>query len=143
MAKVKWGRAVLWIVLGTLIAFLIANGFMMLAMVVRGFQLRGAPPREEQIAFVVGPVYNGVAVVATALGGLLGGRATARKAEGGYALNGLLVGVGVGLLSGVYSVLQRSAFTVWSPLHLVLGVAGGYLGGLLGGKRAQADEMYD
>ena len=63
MKNVKWGRAVLWIVLGTAIAFLIANGFMMVVMVVRGIQYRGAPPREEQIAFVVGPVYNGVAIL--------------------------------------------------------------------------------
>ena len=143
MSNVKWGRVVLWIVLGTAVAFLIANGFMMVAMLVRGFQLRGAPPQEEQIAFIVGPVYNTVAIVASALGGLIGGRAVARKAAGSYTLNGLPVGVLVGLLMGLYAWMQRGDFTVWSPLHLVLGVAGGWLGGMLGGKRAQADLMYD
>jgi hypothetical protein len=143
MNNIKWGRVIVWIVLGTAIAFLIANGFMLVTMVIRGIQYRGAPPREEQIAFVVGPVYNGVAIVATALGALIGGRAVARKAEGGHTLSGLVIGIGVGLLSGLYAILQRGEFTFWSPLHLVLGIAGGYLGGVLGAKRAQADEMYD
>lgn len=143
MKDIKWGRVVLWIVLGTAIAFLIATGFMMVAMLVRGVQLRGTPPLEEQIAFIVGPIYNTVAIIASALGGLIGGRAAARRAAGSYSLNGLLVGLLVGLLMGAYAWMQRGDFTVWSPLHLVLGTAGGWLGGLLGGQRAQADEMYD
>ena len=143
MSNVKWGRAVLWIVLGVVIAFAISNLFIVLAMVVRGFQLRGAPPREEQVAFIVGVPNNIVAVLATALGGLLGGRATARKAEGGYSTNGLVVGVGVGILMAAYSVFQRGQFSAWTPIHAVLGIVGGYLGGLLGGRKAEAEEMYD
>jgi hypothetical protein len=135
MRNIIWRRAVVWIVASTAIALLIANGFVMVVMVARGIRYRGTPPRGEQIAFVVGPVYNGVALLATALGGLLGGRAGARKAEGGSALNGLLIGTGVGLLSGLYAIAQRGAFAFWAPLHLVLGVVGGWLGGMLGGKR--------
>ena len=143
MANVKWGRVVLWIVLGALIAFVISNGFMLIAMFVRGFQLRGAPPQEEQVAFILGPIYNTVGIIASAVGGLLGGRAVARKSEGSYSVIGLIVGVGVGLLMGGFASFQRGSFTYWSPLHLVLGIVGGYLGGMLGGKRAQSDEMYD
>jgi hypothetical protein len=143
MSNVKWGRAVLWIVLGTIIAFVIANLFVLVPMVVRGIQLRGAPPREEQIALIISPAYNIAAALATALGALLGGRATARKAEGGYTVNGLVAGVGVGVLMAVYSVAQRGEFTFWTVLHAVLGIAGGYLGSILGGRSAEAEEMYD
>jgi ABC-type nitrate/sulfonate/bicarbonate transport system permease component len=142
MSNVKWGRAVLWIVLGLVIAFAITNLFITLAMVVRGFQLRGAPPREEQVAFILGAPSNIVAVLGTAFAAWLGGRATARRAEGGYTTNGLVVGVGVGVLMAAYSVFQRG-LSAWMPVHAVLGIAGGYLGGLLGGKKAEAEDMYD
>ena len=143
MSNVKWGRAVLWIVLGALIAFVLSNAFIFGAMFIRGVQLRGAPPMEEQVAFIVGVPNNIVALLATAVGALLGGRATARRAEGGYTVNGLVVGVGVGLLLAIYSVAQRGAFSVWTPFHALLGIGGGYLGGLLGGKKAKEEDMYD
>jgi putative membrane protein (TIGR04086 family) len=143
MSNVKWGRVALWIVLGTILAFVVANLFVLVPMVVRGIQLRGAPPREEQIALILSPAYNVAAILSTALGALLGGRATARKAEGNYASNGLVVGVGVGILMAVYSMAQRGEFTLWTVLHAILGVAGGYLGGVLGGRSAEAEDMYD
>jgi hypothetical protein len=143
MSNVKWGRAILWIVLGVVIAFAISNLFIVLAMVVRGFQLRGAPPREEQVAFILSVPNNVVAVLVTALAAWLGGRATARGAEGDYTTNGLVVGVGVGLLMALYSILQRGQLSLWTPIHAVLGIAGGWLGGLLGGKKAAAEDLYD
>jgi hypothetical protein len=143
MSDIKWGRVVLWIVLGALIALLISNLFVVVAMVVRGFQLRGAPPQEEQIAFILGLPNNIVGLLTTILGGFLGGRAVARKAEGSYTLNGLFVGIGVGILVAVFYVTQRGGFSFWVPLHVVLGIAGGWLGGLAGGKKAEAEDLYD
>jgi hypothetical protein len=143
MSEIKWGRAVLWIVLGVLFAFVLSNLFIVLAMVVRGFQLRAAPPREEQVAFIIGLPNNIFALLMTTLGGFLGGRATARRAEGSYGLNGLVVGIGVGILMALYLVFQRGAFTAWVPLHAVLGIAGGWLGGRVGGKHAEAEDLYD
>ena len=143
MGNIKWGRAVVWMVLGAIIAIVLAMVWSVVGMLPRGFQLRGTPPREEQIAWAFGPVYNAVAAVITGLVALLSGRSTARKAEGGYTLNGLLVGIGVGILVAVYGVFSRGEFTFWPVLHAILGVAGGWLGGMLGGKRAEADEMYD
>jgi hypothetical protein len=143
MSEIKWGRAVFWIVLGVLFALVVSNLFVVLAMVVRGFQLRAAPPREEQVAFIVGLPNNIVALLITALGGFLGGRATARRAEGSYSLNGLVVGIGVGILMALYLVFQRGAFTAWVPLQAILGIAGGWLGGRVGGRSAETEDRYD
>lgn len=143
MSNIKWGRVALWIVLGVVIAFALSNLFVFAAMLVRGFQLRGTPPVEEQIAFVIGIPNNIVAVLITCFAAWLGGRATARKAEGGYTTNGLVVGAVVGIVMAVLSVLQRGAFTAWPVLHALLGAGGGWLGGWLGGKKAEAEDMYD
>jgi len=139
LSDVKWGRAVLWIVLGTIIAILIPTVFMFAYMIVLGFQLRGAPPQEVQVAFLLGIPHNVVGLLATVLGGYLGGRATARRAEGSHLLNGLIVGVGTAIARAGFSVFQYGSFTVWTPLHAVLAIAGGCLGGWLGGRQAESE----
>jgi hypothetical protein len=143
MKEIKWGRVVVWIVVGTVIAVAGAVVWSVVGLLPRGFQLGGTPPREEQIAFVLGPVYNTVAALIAGLGALLGGRATARRAEGGYSLNGLFVGIGVGILGGAYSLFNRGGeFTFWPVLTAILSIGGGLLGGVLGGRKAEA-EAYD
>ena len=139
MSDIKWGQVVQWVVLGSLVAILISLVFMTAYMVVLGFQMRGNPPREVQGAFVVGPIYGLVSVLATALGGFIGGRKTALKAEGSYQLSGLMVGIGVGILVAAFTVFQISKFNFWVPVRFVLGIVGGWLGGLPAAESAEAE----
>jgi hypothetical protein len=139
LSDVKWGRVALWTVLGLVIAILVPTIFMVAYMVVLGFQMRGAPPREVQVAFLLGIPHNVVGLLATALGGFLGGRATARAAEASHQLNGLVVGIGLAIVRAAFSVFQFGTFTVWLPPHAILAIAGGCLGGWLAGRRAEKE----
>ena len=142
LSKIKWGRVVLWIVLGFLISFLIPNVIGSGYLVVLGFQMRGTPPQEVQIAVLTSPFYNLMAILGTLVGGFIGGRQAARKAEeGGCLINGLAVGIGVAVLATVYAVIRVSSFTFWVPLHFILGIVGGWLGGWLAARRAQDEEF--
>jgi len=143
MSNIKWGRVVLGIVLAFIIAVVIPILYVTVRMFILGFQLGGAPPREAQIKFATDTVYSVVALLSTVLGGFLGGRMPARKAEGSYVLNGLLVGVGLAIIIAVFSVFQSSSFSIWVLLHAALAIAAGALGGWLGGRSAEAAEMYD
>lgn len=142
LSNIRWGRVILWIILGALIAFLIPNIVATVYLVVLGFQMRGTPPQEVQIAVLTGAFYNLVAILGTALGAFIGGRQAARGVEeDGYQLNGLVTGIGVAILATVTAVLRISAFTLWAPLHLILAVAGGWFGGWLVARRASSEEL--
>ena len=82
-SDIRWGR----VILGTVLAFIIAAGGSMLVQVfyglVRGFQLRGAPPREVLVAFAISLTNLVIGLVLTALGALIGGRVAARRVEAG------------------------------------------------------------
>ncbi|MBN1584724.1 MAG: hypothetical protein JXA89_28720 [Anaerolineae bacterium] len=141
LSDIKWGRAVLWTVLGFLIAFLIPTVIITGYLFVLGFQMRGAPPQEVQIAVLTGIFYNLLAIAGTMLGAFVGGRKTAQGAEDGYQLNGLVTGIGVAIATAVYAVVRISSFTVWVPVHFVLAIAGGWLGGWLVARRASEEEL--
>jgi putative membrane protein (TIGR04086 family) len=142
LSDVKWGRVVLWSILGFIIAVAIPILYVVVRMFILGFQLGGAPPPEAQVEFVTSTAYAVVALLSTALGGFLGGRAAARKAEGSYVLNGLLVGLGMAILLVVFTIFQTSSVSVGTLLQAVLAIAPGALGGWVGGRAAEA-EAYD
>jgi hypothetical protein len=142
LSNVKWGRVVLWSILGFIIAIAIPILYVVVRMFILGFQLGGAPPPEAQKEFVISPAYAVVALLSTALGGFLGGRAPARKAEGSYVLNGLLVGLGIAILLVAFTIFQTSSVSVGTLLQAVLAIALGALGGWVGGRAAEA-EAYD
>ena len=96
-SDVKWGRVVLWSILGVIIFVATMYLYVTVRMVILGFQLGGNPPQEAIAEFSSGPVYLGILCLAMALAGFLGGRASARKAEGSYLLNGLLSGIGLAM----------------------------------------------
>jgi len=139
MSDIRWGRVVLGIVLALVIAVVGLIIVQALAITVRGFQLRGAPSQEEQIAIMVSPTLQIVGVLLTAVGALVGGRAAARRAEAGWQLNGLAVGIVTAVLRLIWDVLSLGGFSFWSALHLILALVGGWFGGWLVSRRAQPE----
>jgi hypothetical protein len=142
MSEVKWGRVVGGIVVGVVIGILVPILYVFVRMFILGFQLGGAPPPEAQKEFVISPVYAVIALVATLVGGFVGGRMPARRAEGGYLLNGLLVGVGLAIVVAAFTFFQTSSLNWGTLLQAALAIAGSALGGWVGGRAAEA-EAYD
>ena len=138
-SDVKWGRVVLWSILGLIIFLATSYLYVTVRMVILGFQLGGTPPQEAIMEFSSGPLYMVILCLAMALGGFLGGRASARKAEGSYLLNGLLAGIGVAIVFVVYIIVTGSSFSLMVLLWAVLAIAGGALGGWVGGRAAEAE----
>ena len=141
-SEVKWGRVVLWSILGFIIFLATSYLYVTVRMVILGFQLGGNPPQEAIIEFSSGALYTVILSVAIALGGFLGGRASARKAEGSYLLNGLLTGIGLVIVFAVFFVVTGSSFSLVVLLWAVLAIAAAVLGGWVGGRAAEA-EAYD
>jgi putative membrane protein (TIGR04086 family) len=143
MSNIKWGRVVLWIVLGLILFIAVPILSVVVRMVILGFQLGGNPPAEESIRFSTDTVYRVISLLSVVLAGFLGGRAPARKAEGSYVLNGLVVGIGLAIVILAFALFQSGSFSFWMPVYAVLAIAAGALGGWLGGRSAEAAEMYD
>ena len=141
-SDVKWGRVIVGIVLTAIIAIAVPVLYVVVRMVILGFQLGGNPPQEAQVEFVLSPVYAVVALLATALGGFLGGRLPARRAEGSYLLNGLLAGLGAAILLAAFAIFQYGSVSWGTLLQAVVAIGGGALGGWVGGRAAEA-EAYD
>jgi putative membrane protein (TIGR04086 family) len=141
MSNIKWGRVVLGIVLAIIVALVVPILYVTVRMVIIGFQ-GGSPDAEAQKEVVLSTSYAVVALVAAVLGGFLGGRLPARKAEGSYLLNGLLVGLGTAILLAVWTFVQSSSFSLGTLLHVAMAIGGSLLGGWLGGRAAEA-EAYD
>jgi putative membrane protein (TIGR04086 family) len=141
MKDIKWVRGVFGIVLAFVVSVGIAFLYVFVRMFMRGAQGLDTGP-EAQKAVVMTTAYAVVALVATALGGFLGGRMPARRAEGSYLLNGLLVGVGTVIILVVFAFIQSGTVGWGTLLQAVLAIAGSALGGWVGGRAAQAEE-YD
>jgi hypothetical protein len=105
---------------------------------VRGFQLRGAPPREVLVAFAISLTNLVIGLVLTALGALIGGRVAARRVEAGWQFNGLVTGVLTAILRAAWDVMQYG-FTFWTVLHVVLAILLGWLGGLWASRRVEPE----
>ena len=141
MSNIKWGRVVVGIVLAFVVSVGIAFLYVFVRMFMRGAQGLDTGPEAQKVV-VMSSVYAVVALVATALGGFLGGRLPARRAAGSYLLNGLLVGVGTVILLIVSALLQSGTVGLGMLLQAVLAIGGSALGGWVGGRAAEAEE-YD
>ena len=141
MANIKWGRIVLWGIIGVIIMIAAPILYVTVRMVALGFQMGGNPGPEAQKAFSSGPAIMTVIFVAGALAGFLGGRGAARKAEGSYLLNGVFAGVLIAVLYLVWSLIGSSfGFVLLAVMAVVIALAA--LGGWVGGNAAEA-EAYD
>ena len=128
LSNIKWG----WVVLGTLIAFVIAYGSSVC--IVTGyatflsFQARGAPDMTLINEFAAKNA-GGITSVFIGLGTLAGGLLAGRKAKKNSFLNSLMVGI---LTATVDLVLSFSGgFSLWGVVSFLFALGGGWLGGKL------------
>lgn len=128
LSNIRWG----WILLGVLIALLVAYGSSICVVTFYagylGFQVQGAPDTALINEFANNSA-PGITAVFVAVGTLLGGLLAGRKAELDATQNGLMVGAIsalVMLLLGIFG-----SFSLWVIVGIILAVAGGWLGGRL------------
>ena len=142
MENIKWGQVVLWVIIGAVIVIAASSLYVILRMVVLGFQMGGNPPSDAAQQFTSGPAIITVVFVAAALAGFLGGRGPARKAEGSYLLNGILAGVLIAVLSIIWSLIGGGGVDWGMFAVAAVVVAFSALGAWVGGRAAEA-EAYD
>lgn len=132
LSKIRWS----WVVLGIVIAFVIAYGSSIV--VVTGyatylaFQAQGTPDIamiNEFAARYAGIITSIFFGVGTLVGGLLAGR----KAKEDALQNGLMVGAITALLVLIVDVL--GALSLLTIVSVALALGGGWLGGKLSSKR--------
>lgn len=132
LSNIKW----LWVVIGVVIALVIAQGSSICVVTgyaaVLGFQARGAPDQAviNDFANANAPTISLIfLIVGTFVGGLLAGR----RADADALQNGLLVGVLTAVVDLVFSIL--GGFSLLTLVGVVLAVGGGWLGGMLAVRR--------
>jgi hypothetical protein len=138
-STLKWGRIVIGVIVGFVIALLVNILLQVGYGVVLGFQMRGAPPQELIIAAIKTPVFQLLAALFVFLGGLVGGRIAARPDETNRQLAGLITGVLLAVLAVVWRAFSWGAADFWMLIQAVLAVVGGWLGGLLAARRKDED----
>jgi hypothetical protein len=138
MTDIKWGRVIVGVVVALLISIVGLIVTQTVAITVRGFQLRGTPPQEEQVAILLGTPLRIVGILLTVVGGFVGGRMAGRRAEAGKQLNGLTVGILTAVLRLAWDIFSLG-FSVWTVIHVVLAVVGGWLGGWLASRSAEPE----
>ena len=138
-STLKWGRIVIGVIVGFVIALLVNILLQVAYGVVLGFQMRGAPPQEMIIAAVKTPVFQFLTALFVFLGGLVGGRIAARPDETNRQLAGLITGVLLAILAVIWRAFSWGAADFWMLIQAVLAVVGGWLGGLLAGRRKDED----
>ena len=130
LRNIKW----LWVIIGTVLALIIAYGSSIC--VVTGyatylaFAARGAPDTaliNEFAAQNAGGITSLFVVLGTFLGGLVAGR----KAQSDKFQNGFMVGLVSALILLILNII--SGFSLWTLVSLLLALAGGWLGGKLAG----------
>ena len=131
LSNINWK----WVIIGVVIAFLIAYGSSIC--VVTGyatylaFQVMGTPDQTMINEFAAKNA-GGVVSIFIGVGTLVGGRIAGRKADADAFQNGLVVGLVTAIIDLVLSFL--GGFSLWSIVSLVLAVGGGWLGGKLSVK---------
>lgn len=133
LSNIKWG----WVVLGTVIALVIAFASSICVVTVYAtslaFQARGAPDQAMINGFAA--QYAGaVTSVFIGLGTLVGGLLAGRKAKQDAFQNGLMVGLITALSYLLLDII--GGLSLWSIVGFILAAGGGWLGGRLAGRRA-------
>ena len=138
-STLKWGRIVIGVIVGFVIALLVNILLQVGYGVVLGFQMRGAPPQDMIIAAIKTPTFQILAALFVFLGGLVGGRIAARPDETNHQLAGLITGVLLAVLAVVWRAFSWGAADFWMLIQAILAVVGGWLGGLLAARRKDKD----
>ena len=138
LSNIKW----VWVVLGVVIAYVIAFGgtFCVLASFALYLRFRGTPDVTLLYEFTDNNV-SILSVIFFAVGTLVGGLLAGRKAKADAVQNGLMVGLVTGITWFIGNALFGGGV---SPLEFIVTVGGGWLGGKLssGGDTAEIlDDM--
>ena len=130
-SNIKWG----WVILGVVVALLIAYGSSFCAVTgyatYLSFQAQGAPDMSQINEFAT----NNAGVITTVfigVGTFVGGILAGRKADGDKVQNGLMVGIITAILDIALSIF--SGFSLLAIVGFLLAVGGGWLGGKVAGK---------
>jgi hypothetical protein len=140
-SSLRWGRIVIGVIVGFVIALLVNILLQVGYGVVLGFQMRGAPPQEMMIAAVKSLPFQLLAALFVFLGGLVGGRIAARPADTNRPLAGLITGVLLAILAVIWRAFSWGAADLWMVIQAVLAIIGGWVGGQLAARRK--DEEYE
>ena len=135
-SSLKWGRIVIGVLVGVLVAVV---GYMALQLawgVVLGFQLRGNPPRDVLIAAFTSVAFQLLGALLALLGGIVGGRTAARPADTNRPLAGLVTGIMLGILVIAWRAISWSTVDLWVIVYGVLAIAGGWIGARLAARGA-------
>ena len=133
-SKIRWGWAVLGLVLAVgvfiVVQLLISVGYGL----VIGFQMRQSPPQEVLMAAFASLPFILLGAGEAGLGAYVGGRLAASKSEANPQIAGLLVGAGVAVVVVILSAVQ-GVLEVWVALYCALALVGGWLAGWLVARR--------
>jgi hypothetical protein len=138
-SSLKWGRIVIGVIVGFLIALLVNLILQVGYGVVLGFQMRGAPPQEMMIAAVKSLPFQLLAALFVLLGGIVGGRIAARPAETNRPLAGLVTGVLLAISMVIWRAFSWGAADLWMVIQAVLAIAGGWIGGRLAARHSDEE----
>ncbi len=130
LSKISW----VWVLLGVIVALLVAYGSSFCVVTVYagflGLQVQGAPDTALINEFAASSA-PGISSLFAAVGTFLGGLLAGRKAQARPAENGLMVGIitaVIWLLSAV-----SGGISLWGIAGVILALAGGWLGGKVAG----------
>ncbi len=131
LSNIKWG----WVLLGVVIAFIIAYGSSVCMVTgyatYLSFEAQGAPDTAMINAFADSNA-GGVSSIFIGVGTLVGGLLAARKAKEDAFQNGLMVGLIAALIDLILSIV--AGFSFWAVVSFVLALGGGWLAGKLTSK---------
>ena len=136
LSKIKWGWAILGIVLAVVVFIVLQLVIQMGYGFVIGFQMRGYPPDEVLMAAFASLPIMLLGAVNAGLGAYVGGRLAANKSEANPRAAGLLVGAGA---AGVVLVLigVQGTLNAWAALYCAMALAGGWLAGWLVARKGR------
>ena len=138
-SSLKWGRILIGVVVGFLIAMVVNLALQVGYGVVLGFQMRGAPPREMIIAAVKSPLFQLLAALFVLLGGIVGGRIAARPEETNRPLAGLVTGVLLAIVMVIWRAFSWGAADLWMVIQAGLAIVGGWIGGRLAARHSDEE----
>jgi hypothetical protein len=141
MSSLKWGRIVVGVLVGLLVAVVGYIALQLAYGLVLGFQARGTPPQDVLIAAYTSVPFQLLGALLALLGGIVGGRTAARPAETNRPLAGLITGVLLAILVVAWRAFSWGTVDLWVVFYAVLAIIGGWLGGRLAARRT--DEEYD
>lgn len=131
LSNINWK----WIVIGVILAFIIAYGASVCVVTgyatILAFQAMGTPD-QVMINEFAASYAGGVTAVFIGIGTLAGGMLAGRKAAEDAIQNGLMVGLITALIDLVLSVI--GGLSLWTIVSLAFAVGGGWLGGKLTSK---------